>query len=500
MLERYCDILVVGTELPGLITAAFLARRGLSVQVIDTDMFTDHPKLPDPVCLTNIQSKLLRSILGRLNVPEATLQKFLNQEATLQVVLPKNRIDVFNNPLTYFEELEREFPKQYAALKIFYETQAKERHQIDVNELFQRLWPVGWKEQRAFKKFLKSQTLGRVSSDYAALAKSDPRLASFLKAQYLLAYGKFNEAPFHFQVSELFNPGDGEIFNVVGGINTLKNMLLERVQNHEGSLRKKTVINGLLYRKGVFEGVFLDESQGNLLSKYLIWNTSLKRLSELLPKKWRFRKIKKACDHVTTDFQWFTTRLTVDVKYLPESLKTNAVLIGDPGQPLTGDNLLYVQIDREKQESVATLDVHFLLPSSALSFSDEDFLPYFENIRARLLEILPFSEKSLKLVFPCKIDQQSMDTLFHVQENDFEIMRHSASLHGVMIENQKHFADLLKLHYKTPAPNLYITHPYVFSSFGLDSKLILGLKITDIIWQEVDRLKKKGIKTERRVA
>ena len=37
MLEKYCDILVVGTELPGLVSAAFLARRGLSVQILDTN-------------------------------------------------------------------------------------------------------------------------------------------------------------------------------------------------------------------------------------------------------------------------------------------------------------------------------------------------------------------------------------------------------------------------------------------------------------------------------
>ncbi|MBU0506917.1 hypothetical protein KJ708_13090, partial [bacterium] len=128
MLEKYCDILIIGDHLPGLVTAAFLARRGLSVQVIDTDLFSKHPKKPDPVCLTNIHSNLLRSILGRLNVPEVTIQSVLNQDATLQYVYPKSRIDIFHNPMDYFDEVEREFKDNFKEIKRFYEKQSKLRH------------------------------------------------------------------------------------------------------------------------------------------------------------------------------------------------------------------------------------------------------------------------------------------------------------------------------------------------------------------------------------
>jgi hypothetical protein len=66
-----------------------------------------------------VHSKLLRSILGRLNVPEVTIQSFLKQESNLQVIFPKHRIDVFANPLTYSEEIDREFSAQQDQLKTF---------------------------------------------------------------------------------------------------------------------------------------------------------------------------------------------------------------------------------------------------------------------------------------------------------------------------------------------------------------------------------------------
>src|SRR5689334_20764934 len=110
MLEKFCDILVIGTELPGLITGAFLARRGLSVQVVGADFYSDHPQMPDPLCLTHMRSRLLKSILGRLNVPENSIQHFLSRETQLQVIFPDRRIDVLSNPMGFSEEIEREFP------------------------------------------------------------------------------------------------------------------------------------------------------------------------------------------------------------------------------------------------------------------------------------------------------------------------------------------------------------------------------------------------------
>ncbi len=74
MLERYCDALIIGTDISGLITAAFLARRGLTVQVLDLDPYAGNEREPDPFCVAHLHSKLLRSILGRLNVPENDIQ------------------------------------------------------------------------------------------------------------------------------------------------------------------------------------------------------------------------------------------------------------------------------------------------------------------------------------------------------------------------------------------------------------------------------------------
>ncbi|MBU1918274.1 hypothetical protein KKF63_09135 [bacterium] len=500
MLEKYCDILIIGDHLPGLVTAAFLARRGLSVQVIDTDLFSKHPKKPDPVCLTNIHSNLLRSILGRLNVPEVTIQSVLNQDATLQYIYPKSRIDIFHNPMDYFDEVEREFKDNFKEIKRFYEKQSKLRHRTQVSDLFEKLIPHTWKERQVFKKFINEQSLNEKSTDFINLLKQDPRLKSFFSSQFLLGYQQFCDSPFAYQISALLNPGDGEIFNVYAGLQHLKKILHERITHYDGAVRNDVQINSLLFRNGIFEGLELDEAHGQILCKYVIWNDDLNKLKDLLPRKWRFRQLRKQCAPRHDPFYWFTTRFSVPTVYLPNPMRNNVIMINNPEKELIGDNFLYLQLNNNPVESETQIHVNFLLPQSALSEDEEFFDSYFEAIKQSMIKLMPFSDNDIQFDFPTKSKDMPTDTLFPLTENDFEIFRHAAAQNSVSHQVDKHFINLFKLDYRTPAPNFYLSHPDIFTAFGLDAKLMLGLKITDNIWSEVEKVKKRAMKTERRIA
>lgn len=500
MLEKYCDILVVGTEIPGLITAAFLAKRGLSVQVIDPDFYSDHPHLPDPKCLPHAQSKLLRSIMGRLNVPEVTIQNFLKKESNIQAVFPSHRIDVLSNPMFYYDELEREFPSNLEELKSFYEEQAKLRFQIDVNELYSHLTPNSWGEKRAFKSFTREHKLDSKCKPFLNLIKDRPTLDAFFKAQYILGFQSWMTEPFEYQIAELLNPGDGEVFSVISGQRSLKNLLMDRITNHDGYVRKKCSPRQLLMRNGVMEGVELAESQETILSRYVIWNHSLKQLQDILPDKWRYRNLKKQCPAFEPTFHWFTTRFQIESDFIPDPMKSNLVIVRNPKEELLGANFLYATLSERSRGGMTYIDVHFLMPKSALEENHAFFAPYFEQIRESLCRVMPFADKSLKQVFPLSGDSEDMDTLFPMNENDFDVFQYSAAANGILQNKSSNFADLFELNYRTPTQNLFLTHPYVFHGLGLDAKLTLGLKITDLIWQEVEKDKKRAMKSERRIA
>ena len=232
----------------------------------------------------------------------------------------------------------------------------------------------------------------------------------------------------------------------------------------------------------------------------MIWNDDLNKLKDLLPRKWRFRQLRKQCAPRHDPFYWFTTRFTVPTVYLPNPMRNNVIMINNPEKELIGDNFLYLQLNNNPVESETQIHVNFLLPQSALSEDEEFFDSYFEAIKQSIIKLMPFSDNDIQFDFPTKSKDMPTDTLFPLTENDFEIFRHAAAQNSVSHQVDKHFINLFKLDYRTPAPNFYLSHPDIFTAFGLDAKLMLGLKITDNIWSEVEKVKKRAMKTERRIA
>ncbi len=499
MLERYCDALIMGTDLSGLITAAFLARRGLTVHVLDLDPYAKNEKEPDPFCVAHLHSKLFRSILGRLNIPENDIQALSGPESPLQIIFPKKRIDISANPVLFYEELEREFPEQHENLKSFYEMLGRIKHQVETQQLYSLILPTTFKERRILSKFVRSHGLDKKLSDLGLPIKTDAELKSFLMAQLKLVTYAHNETPFAFQVAELLNPSEGEIFSIKGGHQQLKKIFIDRVLHHEGAYRPEAKIDKVLFRDGIFEGVTLAGLEGNILSRYIIWNTHLKRLSDYLPPLWRFKGLKKTIEKIRPAAHWFTAHYEVPLMFIPHPMKENLVIVEDPAKNLTGVNFLYVQL-KKKDNETAKISASYLWGPESLEAEDDSFLPIHEKIRSLLKDLLPFAGEKLTLTFPLKQVTQSEETLFPLQDNDFQIFKQAARNYAVYDFKPRSFSDLFPISYKTAAPNLFISSPEILGSLGYEGKFMLGLKVTDLIWEDVKKEKKWAMKLERRIA
>ncbi|MBX7149228.1 hypothetical protein K1X76_09075 [bacterium] len=495
MLERYCDALVIGTELSGLITAAFLARRGLTVHVLNPNPFHDTENLSDPYPVTNLHSKLLRSILGRLNIPDVDIQALSQKLSPLQLIYPDKRIDISSNPLTYYEELEREFPDDYDNLKPFLEKLSQYKHQIDVQDLYNTAHPQGFMERRRFAKFVKMSTLHYTLNDIDAPSQNSV-LGNFLDAQLNLILPHRNNPVFAFQMADLLNPSDGEILSMQGGQNALKKLFIERIQHHEGAYRPDAKIEKLLYKNGIFEGATLAGSDGTILSRYVIWNTQIEKLLPYLPSLFRFRKIRKFAKSLKPKAYWHTCFFEVPTELLPPPMHNNLLILN--GTNMIGIDYLYVQLKRKSD--FTTIAVNYLLDKSQMEADFEFFNELHDNIMKKLWDLIPFSESKLNLTFPLMSKKEDEDTLFPMKENDFEIFKQQALMHPVFETNHKNFTDLFPLDYKTPSPNFLLTAPEILGHFGFEAKFMLGLNVTDLIWADVEKEKKRAMKLEQRIA
>lgn len=499
MLERYCDALVIGTELSGLITAAFLARRGLTVHVLDLDPYAKDEREPDPFCVAHLHSKLLRSILGRLNIPENDIQFLSATDSPLQIIFPKKRIEISSNPVTFYEELEREFPDKHESIKHFYEGLARIKHKVETQQLYSLILPSSFREKRQLMKFVKSHGLDEKLTDLGLPLNGDETLKSFIMAQLKLVTYSHTDKPFAFQVAELLNPSEGEIFSVKGGHQYLKKLFIDRIEHHEGAYRPEAKIEKLLFRDGIFEGAQLTGTEGMILARYVIWNTQLKRLTDYLPSLFRFRKLRNKIQKIKPNLHWFTAYYDVPIEFIPPPMRENMLVIEDPNQNLQGTNFLYIQL-QNKNHNNARLSVSYLLSPDSLNADEDSFRPMHDHILEVLRNLLPFAGEKLVHTFPQSVPKQNEDTLFPLKENDFEIFKQTAYQHPVYQLNVKSFTDLFPIGFKTPAPNFFLTAPEILGGLGYEGKFMLGLKVTDLIWQDVEKEKKRAMKLERRIA
>ncbi len=87
---NFCDVLVLGSDLSGLMAATLLAKRGMSVVVLDDETDSE----PQTHSVTGLNSKNFRSLLGKLMIPDSKIQNFHENKVGCQVVFPKHRLDL----------------------------------------------------------------------------------------------------------------------------------------------------------------------------------------------------------------------------------------------------------------------------------------------------------------------------------------------------------------------------------------------------------------------
>ncbi|MCB1214645.1 MAG: FAD-dependent monooxygenase, partial [Deltaproteobacteria bacterium] len=114
MSEKYSDVLIVGSDLAGLIAGAFLAKRGLLVTVVFQEKELISPKANiGPNLISALESRLFKSILGRLSLMEHELKILRKLTVPYQIVMPEHRLDLYSDREKLAQELKREFPEDH---------------------------------------------------------------------------------------------------------------------------------------------------------------------------------------------------------------------------------------------------------------------------------------------------------------------------------------------------------------------------------------------------
>src|SRR5262245_11377003 len=166
MSEKYSDVIIVGTDLAGLIAGAFLAKRGLSITVLNFEKDVSlEKKNIQPNLITHLESRLFKSILGRLSILDHELNVIRKLDIPYQVVLPEHRIDVYRDRDRFYREIQREFPTDSEKIRNFYRGLNHFEAAVDNEALQDLILPKGLKRRWKFAKFVKATGLNQRISE-----------------------------------------------------------------------------------------------------------------------------------------------------------------------------------------------------------------------------------------------------------------------------------------------------------------------------------------------
>lgn len=270
MSSRFFDVVVLGTRIGALATAALLARRDFRVIVLghgglpSTYRFDGVPLRRRAFAHLAAPAPAWRRVVAELAQSQAFKRRLRPLDPMLQLLEPRRRFDLPTDPDLFAKELERELHDARGAIEELYARLARLNAQID--DVFEQdaVWPPGtfWERRETARLRDALPLLGdararrgepslTVDADYRGAFELPAQFASHaaldpLADEALLPLARLHGA-WARGVSEL--PGDED---------ELASFLIERIRAHGGDVRPQEWCEAVLHKRGKVAGVILE--------------------------------------------------------------------------------------------------------------------------------------------------------------------------------------------------------------------------------------------------
>jgi hypothetical protein len=472
---NFCDLLVLGSDLSGVIAATLLAKRGMNVLVIDDDEDSDRFSS----MATGLDTRAFKSLVSKLMIPESRIQMVQENKVACQVILPKHRIDLAPSKDFLFKEIDREFPKERELFSdLIAEVTSVRENTID--SLFSFLPVSNRKESKEFTRWVQELPDQKIREIWEKLS---PTLQTFLKLQLrFMARGPLVE-PLTLQLILYLSPENCTTFSIKGGVRELKKIFYERLEYFGGMVHPLAGGHFKISAKGrEIKGVKLDRYSHPTRCRFLLGNIDYQHFYGQLPKNLWSYFAKRKMEHVTSHKEQYLVQYEIDKNVLPAALKENVVLIDDVTKPLEGLNYLEINLSpatRDKDETSKILSVAYSY-SDAFEKGEGFFEELHGEIERRLHKLIPFSENSIRRLFPRKNENEELfpDT------GDFPVFQKMAKRKRMFTPS--FFTPPLT----TPFKNGVLLGPNLLDWLGMEGKILGALKGVDLIWEREAKTKK----------
>ena len=420
------EVIILGSGLGGLIAGTLLSKEHHRVIVLKESQY--HPFCEEKgyrfVPFSNFLEKRLRiDFLKRvfekldsslfIDDSEETVQderklKKPKQKVPFQVILPKARIDLFCQRSMLQMELKREFPKELAQIENFYNEIEEFQHLLDQERAKERPgsgFPI--QPRSLIRKWWPFKALPNKRMD-EKLAPFSGEFREFMQLQ-LISWGDLFSDQFPISLADylLFHDEKDKRLSEVD-LERLKGKILEKFFQWGGRIEE---IEGVERIEGgwIKRITLLPKGDGRTFrSNFLIFNSPLHRLSDLLGKKGRL--LSKWGERIAPRYVLIPLFLGIREKVVPVGMRDLLVSIFKLNKPYEGGNLLFLSLSKKGDEAEAPDGRRALTVESLMSpekWDSDSFAEHRKGVMEHLTHLFPFLEENVEFTNWDWVNKQS---------------------------------------------------------------------------------------------
>jgi hypothetical protein len=389
------DLIVLGDELAGLVSATLCAARGMRVLLAttrsDPEAYQLGPhKLPiRPLSFVGMSSPAVRRVMEELNFTHLLKRRLRDNNPAFQFIGPDARLDFTGDDDALALECERDLELGDANALL-----AISRSARGVSELLDPI--LGQAIAFPPHKFFDKREIARNEEAVAeagravAAAVGDSILAGAILAAPA-ALGGHGDPTALTDVSRAraFDLWRRGVAQLPGGREALRSIFLDKFASHGGEVRN-VAAEELTISWGKVTGVLLRDRE-QLGAEHVIAAMPLDELVELCGSKVPKRVAQVAEQFAPAAFR-YTLNLVMAEAGIPEGIGSTALVVADPSAPLVGDNAIAIHIGEPDEEARITVSLEALCePPSGKQTLEDKLADLRIRLRERLEDVMPFS-------------------------------------------------------------------------------------------------------------
>lgn len=469
------DTVVIGSDLSSLVAALLSSRYGKKTVLLSEGnipyFYTDsnYTFNIDPFPWSGFGPKqVFLQLLSELEIPFIDKLNIFKLNPALQVILPEQRIDLYSEKESFFDEIKREFSGEGKNIRSFFAAVSKNSELID--ELLRKNPHIRPKTVKEFFKFLGNIPIliGKrlFLSRNLRKIEATPSLKSIFESQLLLLSNLYADNIKPLSAAYILSLPFNGLFYCPGGKHILINTLREKFISYGGDLVEAASIIRLNVKSEIEVDIDTGDKLSTVNGKNLIVSTKWEKLKSMFLDNKKLSRLVRKLESVKPVYHSFTLHMGVLDKGIPEKMAEYVIIVGDEKKPVMDDNLIFLEVSSRGDTGHApngkrVISATVFLKESPLSLNNDELKEVSEGILRNLKGFLPFLRENLDFINV---------------EKSIEISRKYQE-----VVNRKHKGDgnpllgISILPSRTPVKNVFITGGMLLAGLGFEGEVISGM-------------------------